>query len=96
MRMMAGQIVVIAVGALTLAATAALIAPRLFTYHFDQTGEADGIVRYHAQQAFESSFALALVLGVMAAQAPDQPADRTTFPSGPGGRGRQLRRGRPA
>ncbi|MDQ1247879.1 MAG: Histidine kinase [Actinomycetota bacterium] len=66
MRMMAGQIVVIAVGALTLAATAALIAPRLFTYHFDQTGEADGIVRYHAQQAFESSFALALVLGVFA------------------------------
>ncbi len=65
-RMMAGQIVVIAVGALTLAVTAALIAPKLFTYHFEQTGEADTHVQYHAQQAFESSFALALAFGVLA------------------------------
>lgn len=65
-RMMAGQIVVIAVGALTLAVTAALIAPKLFTYHFEQTGEVDSHVQYHAQQAFESSFALALAFGVIA------------------------------
>ncbi len=65
-RMMAGQIVVIAVGALTLAVTAALIAPKLFTYHFEQTGEADTHVQYHAQQAFESSFAVALAFGVLA------------------------------
>ena len=51
-RMMAGQIVVIAVGAITLAITAALIAPRLFTYHFEQTGEANSMVQYHAQEAF--------------------------------------------
>ena len=65
-RMMAGQIVVIAVGAITLAITAALIAPRLFTYHFEQTGEANSMVQYHAQEAFESSFALALAFGVVA------------------------------
>ena len=65
-RMMAGQVVVIAFGAITLAITAALIAPRLFTYHFEQTGEANTVVQYHAQEAFESSFALALAFGVVA------------------------------
>lgn len=66
MRIMIGQIVVIAVGALTLGATAAFLAPVLFAHHFEQTGETDSHVRDHAQQAFEDSFVLAIVLGVVA------------------------------
>ena len=65
-RIMGGQVVVIAVGALTLALTAAFLAPRLFTYHFAQTGEADAHVRDHAEQAFQGAFVIALVLGVVA------------------------------
>lgn len=66
MRIMIGQVVVIAVGAATLAATAVFLAPRLFAYHFAQTGETDSHVRDHAQQAFEDSFVLAIAFGVIA------------------------------
>lgn len=66
MRIMVGQVVVIAVGAATLAATAVFLAPRLFAYHFAQSGETDSHVRDHAQQAFEDSFVLAIALGVIA------------------------------
>lgn len=66
MRIMIGQVVVIAFGAATLAATAVFVAPRLFAYHFAQTGETDSHVRDHAQQAFEDSFLLAIALGVFA------------------------------
>lgn len=65
MRIMIGQVVVIAVGAATLAATVVFLAPRLFADHFAQTGETDSHVREHAQQAFEDSFVLAIALGVI-------------------------------
>lgn len=61
-RLMTAQVAVIAVGALTLIAAAALVAPGLFRYHLAQTGENDPEVQHHSEAAFTSSFAIALLL----------------------------------
>jgi signal transduction histidine kinase len=61
-RLMTAQVVVIAVGALALIAAAVLVAPSLFHYHLAQTGETDPLVQHHAEEAFATSFAIALLI----------------------------------
>lgn len=65
-RLMTAQVVVIAVGALALVVSAMLVAPGLFRYHLAQTGETDPEVQHHAQQAFATSFVIALLLATLA------------------------------
>ena len=66
-RLMSAQILVIAVGSLTLAGTAALVAPDLFRRHLARTGESSAAVRRHAEEAFASSFAVSLTVAALAA-----------------------------
>lgn len=61
-RLMTAQALVIAVGALALIGAAVILAPGLFHYHLAQTGETDPLVLHHAEEAFATSFALALLL----------------------------------
>ena len=68
-RLMTAQVLVIGVGAITLVVTAALVAPGLFHMHLARTGEDSPEVRHHAEQAFASSFAIALGLATVAALA---------------------------
>jgi len=64
-RLMTAQVVVIAVGALALIAAAVLVAPGLFHYHLAQTGETDPLVQHHAEEAFATSFAIALLIATL-------------------------------
>jgi signal transduction histidine kinase len=64
-RLMTAQVVVIAVGALALIASAILVAPSLFHYHLAQTGETDPLVQHHAEEAFATSFAIALLIATL-------------------------------
>ncbi len=64
--LMTAQVLVIAVGALTLAATTGLVAPAVFRDHLARTGEASAAVRSHAEQAFASSFAISLTVATFA------------------------------
>jgi signal transduction histidine kinase len=64
-RLMTAQVVVIAVGALALIAAAVLVAPSLFHYHLAQTGETDPLVQHHAEEAFATSFAIALLIATV-------------------------------
>ena len=66
-RLLTAQIVVIAVGSLTLALTAALVAPDLFRRHLARTGESSAAVRRHAEEAFASSFAVSMTVAALAA-----------------------------
>lgn len=64
-RLMTAQVVVIAVGGLALIASAILVAPGLFHYHLAQTGETDPLVQHHAEEAFATSFAIALLIATV-------------------------------
>lgn len=64
-RLMTAQALVIAVGALALIGAAVILAPGLFHYHLAQTGETDPLVQHHAEEAFATSFALALLLSAI-------------------------------
>ena len=66
-RLMVAQLLVIATGALTLVVAAVLVAPALFSEHLARTGEDSPMVQQHAEEAFASSFAIALTLAVVAA-----------------------------
>ena len=68
-RLVTAQVLVIAVGAVTLLVTAVIVAPGLFHMHLARTGEDSPSVRHHAEQAFVSSFAIALGLATVAALA---------------------------
>lgn len=57
---MLAQGLVIGVGALTLIVSAFLVAPTLFHDHLARTGESSPMVLDHAEQAFTSSFVIAL------------------------------------
>lgn len=61
-RLMAAQALVIAVGAVTLLVTAVLVAPGLFRDHLARTGVDSPDVQHHAEQAFASSFAVAITV----------------------------------
>lgn len=64
-RLMTAQALVIAVGGVTLAATAAIVAPGLFRSHLMRTGEDSPDVQLHAQQAFDTAFAISLALSMV-------------------------------
>ncbi|MBI1379283.1 MAG: HAMP domain-containing protein [Frankiales bacterium] len=59
-RLMTAQALVIAVGAITLLVTAALVAPGLFHAHLGEIGGDSPNVAHHAEEAFASSFAVAI------------------------------------
>lgn len=66
-RLLTAQIAVIGVFALTLIGTAALVGPRLFSTHLLHTGEESPVVIRHAEEAFASSFAVALAVSLLMA-----------------------------
>lgn len=68
-RLMTAQILVIAVGSLTLAAATLLVAPGLFHRHLAHAGVDSPQVRKHAEEAFASSFAISLTIATVAALA---------------------------
>lgn len=65
-RLMAAQVIVMVVGAVTFAVTAALVTPQLFTNHLHSAGENDPLVHLHALQALAATFAVSLVIGLAA------------------------------
>lgn len=64
---MAAQVIVIAVGSLTLAVAAGLIAPGLFRDHLARSGVTDPAVRHHADEAFAAALSLSLTVAAAAA-----------------------------
>ena len=66
-RLMTAQVLVIGIGAITLVIATVLVAPPLFAEHLAKSGEDTPDVRMHAQQAFLSSFSIALGLALLAA-----------------------------
>ena len=61
-RLFTAQVLVIAVGALTLLAAALIVAPALFHYHLGQSGEADSQLQRHTEDAFTTSIAISLLI----------------------------------
>jgi len=61
-RLFTAQVLVIAVGAVTLIAAAWVVAPALFHYHLGQSGQADSQVQQHTEEAFTTSFAISLLV----------------------------------
>jgi two-component system sensor histidine kinase BaeS len=66
-QLLTGQVLVVAVGSLTLALTAALLAPSLFRQHLARTGQVTPVVRLHAEEAFTSALASALTVAALTA-----------------------------
>lgn len=66
-RLMQAQVLVVGVGAITLIIAAALVAPPLFHDHLIRAGVTDPEVQLHAEEAFASSFAIAVVLATATA-----------------------------
>jgi two-component system sensor histidine kinase BaeS len=66
-RLLVGQLLVVLVGAITLAVTAVLVAPGLFHQHLDRSGVITEPVRQHAEEAFTSALLIALTVAVAAA-----------------------------
>lgn len=60
-RLFTAQLLVIAVTFLSLLVTIVLVAPGLFMYHLEMTGEDSPTVQQHAQEAFETSVGFALL-----------------------------------
>lgn len=61
-RLMAAQAIVVGMGALTLIATATLVAPGLFHNHLAAAGVESPDVQMHAEEAFASSFAISVIV----------------------------------
>lgn len=57
--LLATQVVVIAVAALTLVVVAVVVTPGLFTHHLEIAGETDEMVQHHALEALASTVAIA-------------------------------------
>jgi signal transduction histidine kinase len=68
-RLLAAQLIVLAVAGATMAVTILLVAPGLFRYHLQHSGEDSPVVQIHAQEAFELSFAIAVAVAGAAALA---------------------------
>ena len=66
-RLLVGQLLVVLVGAITLAVTAVLVAPGLFHQHLDRSGDITEPVRQHAEQAFASALLIALTVAAATA-----------------------------
>jgi signal transduction histidine kinase len=66
-RLLLAQLGVVGVAVLTMVATAAIVGPQLFTEHLRHTGEDSPMVIDHAEQAFASSFAIAIGVSLLMA-----------------------------
>ncbi len=66
-RLLIAQLAVVGVAGLALVVTAAVVGPRLFTEHLRHTGETSPTVIAHAEEAFASSFAIALAVSAVMA-----------------------------
>ncbi len=66
-RMMVAQLIVVGVGAITLALTAVLVAPGLFHEHLNHIGVASPQVQLHAEEAFASAFGISIAVAAAAA-----------------------------
>jgi signal transduction histidine kinase len=66
-RLLIAQLAVVGVAGLALVATAAVVGPQLFTEHLRHTGETSPTVIAHAEEAFASSFAIALAVSAVMA-----------------------------
>lgn len=66
-RLLAIQLLVVAVAGLTLVVTAALVGPGLFTDHLRHIGEDSPMVIEHAEQAFVYAFAISLGVAMIVA-----------------------------
>jgi len=66
-RLLLAQLAVVGVAVITMVATAAIVGPRLFTEHLRHTGEDSPMVIDHAEQAFASSFAIAIGVSLLMA-----------------------------
>lgn len=64
---MTAQVIVVAVGAITLALTATVIAPPLFRRHLSRVGVTSAPVRRHAEEAFLSSLTVSLTAATVTA-----------------------------
>ena len=65
-RLMAAQVIVMIVGAVTFAVVAALVTPQLFSNHLHSAGENDPVVHLHALQALAATFAVSMSIGLVA------------------------------
>ncbi|TAK70273.1 MAG: HAMP domain-containing histidine kinase [Actinomycetota bacterium] len=79
-RVLAAQMQVALVSVVTLVLAVALVAPRVFADHLAATGETDPVVQGHAEEAFRTAGALALVaalaVAVLAAAVLSRPLGR--------------------
>lgn len=79
-RVLAAQMQVAVVSAITLVLAVALVAPRVFADHLAATGETDPVVQGHAEEAFRNAGALgllaALAVAVLAAALLSRPLGR--------------------
>ena len=66
-RLLIAQLAVVGVAGLALIGTAAIVGPQLFTEHLRHTGESSPTVIAHAEEAFASSFAIALAVSALMA-----------------------------
>jgi two-component system sensor histidine kinase BaeS len=66
-RLMAAQTIVVGIGAVTLAATATLVAPGLFHEHLTHVGVDSPAVQAHAEEAFATSFAISVAVAAVTA-----------------------------
>lgn len=64
-KLLLAQILILAIGALTLSITAFVVAPGLFSSHLARSGENSPLVRMHAREAFVSSLSLALAFAAI-------------------------------
>jgi signal transduction histidine kinase len=63
--MMVAQGVVVAVGAITLVVTAAIVAPGLFREHLTHVGVESPLVQAHAEEAFASAFGISVAVAAV-------------------------------
>jgi signal transduction histidine kinase len=68
-RLLLAQLAVVGVAVLTMVITAAIVGPPLFAEHLRHTGEDSPMVIDHAEQAFASSFAIAIGVALLVAVA---------------------------
>lgn len=66
-RLFTAQLLVVGITFVALVVTVVLIAPGLFMYHLQMTGEDSPVVQLHAQEAFEASVGLALLAAALVA-----------------------------
>ncbi len=66
-QLLTGQVLVVAVGSVTVGVTAALLAPGLFRRHLDRSGPVAPAIRQHAEEAFAAALASSLTIATLAA-----------------------------